>query len=236
MNNSEAILADLTNLAGDVNRIRKYLLVQKSGVFSFVATEHNSKETKKRIEVLREAETGIDKIMGSLLDYTESEFEEAAEALCGRCEKPYDYTRDMNTTLSRDLREQYRNEDKNSTDIAKSALTFFSIVGVFITAARATFGSGSDGIAQVTVIGGIVSGTIVFHKDIKKLFGAAGKAVCNAQIKNRLSGMKIAIKEKGAAKIDDFNNTAKSSYARGLEATSALRKTITKYWNQKKEP
>lgn len=78
---------------------------------------------------------------------------------------------------------------------------------------------------DAAVIGGAVGCVIVFRKDIKKLFSAAGKAVCNHQINKRFTNMQKNIKERSDAKVYAFKKSLKSLTR---QARSCVRGTAKK--------
>jgi|GEM_PF-3502725 len=207
----------LSDIANEINQQQRKLLVQQAAVLVFVDTDHKSKTTKEQLKTLRKSEAEINSIMLDIVDLQSvPELRNETDKLCGRCDKLYDYTRDIRTVLLEDLADRQHSEDGNRSDIAKNAGASASIILLFLTAQNRDLLAHGTSARDAAIRGIETAAVVVWHKEIWQGFKNADKAVCwtSEKIGAIISAERAAVKKSDDAAKEVFKETGKALSAR----------------------
>jgi hypothetical protein len=232
MDEGKGIESYLADCSVDIGNWRKDLFRTRRENFLFVDSEHTSKETKQKIRELNELIVRIDETYEVLRDpRMPSAFKGSVKELSKDCKELYEFSRDINKTLSDDLHERQQIEKGNRTDIAKGLIPIFTVAAAFVTVAK---GAGSDVImiAQAAILGAGVGGGITFNKDIRKLFSDTRKTIADKQIGKQVADTKEHLINAGVVRIEDYREKASAVRARASKRIDETRKAIG--WNRKR--
>jgi hypothetical protein len=182
------------------------LIELKSGVWTFLDTEHTLADVKKVQSQVRVAELDVGAINRGLLTEKKlwMKYKTEADELHQRCADLLNYTKDMSNALDKDYADLRRTVDNEKFDALKEIGTFFAIPGALIGYVKAR-GGNSITVDEAATVGILISIPFAARKKLSGAFKAAAKTICDTprELKNSfmLYYLKESVKEHGRAAV-----------------------------------